>query len=198
MSEDQKVTTEQLAEVLKEIGPNEDGRYNFHSRKPPEGYTTLREVWQHADVHPSWLRSLVSKGKFAQYDEPGVPAVLQNIRGVWAVRISAVKAYEAGKREKAAPGEGKAGYKYEPMALKTTKRTLNECRKRSAPAAVTEYLEGLVKTLEQEWADGKIGKEAKAEDGPEAEGSTDEGEAAETPEVPMEEDFDFDFEDEDN
>lgn len=198
----QELTAEQLAAIkagLAEIAAKEEGVYTFPSREAPLGYTTLRYSYKHADVHPSWLRTLMSKGGFEQFDIEGAPATVKNERGTWAIRIDALKQYEAGKRE---PGTGEGvAYKYEPMVLKCAKRTLSAAQKRNAPEAVIEYLKGLVHQLQEEWEAGKIGTRKPGEEPEEGGDDNDEAEMAPVDEGDEadedDEDFDFDFEDED-
>lgn len=181
--------------------------YNYDSRKPPEGYTTIRDAFRYADIHPSWLRTLLSDGKFAQYDEDGLPAVTKNARGTWAVRIDAVQKYASGMRS-TEPGDGEstsAGYRYEPQELKAAKRTLSSAKERGLPEAVVQELESLVGELDEMWERGEIGKAPKAEvRAEEAAEDADDEEAEETADNDTEPedagnddaDFSFDFGDE--
>lgn len=188
----QSVSVEEARAALAGIGPNAEDRYDFPNRQPPAGYVTLRDCWHVADVHPSWLRQLVSKGGLAKHDVKGAPAVIKNIRGTWAIRIDALQSYDETKRT---PGEGTgagAGYKYEPQVLKCVKRAVTAIGEYSAAVPDAEIvkagMEALAEYLKELWEAGKIGKEAE-----------DEGEEGEAPEAEADEDededldFDFDF-----
>lgn len=195
----------EVAAALASIGPDAEGRYTFDNRQPPLGYVTFRDSWRVADVHPSWLRTLVSGGGLDHYDQEGAPAAIRNPRGTWAVRIDALTAYEAVKRT---PGEGTgagAGYRYEPMVLKSVKRTITACDQYAAemadPAGTKADLELLAASLKDMWEKGIIGKtdEDEEEEGEKpkkkakAKPVTAEPAAAEAEDL----DFDFDFSEED-
>ncbi len=171
MSEEQKVTLEECQAALAALETQEvegDTRFAFGNRQPPAGYVTLRDAYRVSDSHPSWLRTMVSQGKLDKYDEEGAPAVIKNIRGVWALRISALNAYDQVKRTPGeSTGEG-AGYRYEPQVLKAVKRAATAIKEY---ADVLDNAEGteadvlkLADHLKSLWDEGKIGKAASGDE----------------------------------
>lgn len=191
---------EQMAANLAEI-LLDTGRYNYASREAPEGYTTIRDSFRWADVHPSWLRTMLADGKFSQFDEDGLPAVLKNPRGAWAVRIDALQAYASGMRSIEPSGEpGAPVYKYEPMELKCCKRAVSSAKARGLSEQTVEELQGLVDELNKLWHDGKIGKKSPEEAEAEAKEAKANKSDEREPDAPAADaddtDFEFDFEDE--
>lgn len=193
------VTTEEAQAGLAALGTQEiegETRYEFANRQPPSGYVTLRDTYRVCESHPSWLRTLVSKGGLTKFDEDGAPAVIKNIRGVWALRIDALQKYEETKRQ---PGEGTgkgAGYHYEPQVLKVAKRMATAVVEYAAILDNAEQtkadVDKLVEHLKAEWEAGKIGKSASESDEDEDAGET---KAEPAGAADNDEDFEFDFSD---
>lgn len=191
-------TDEQLkaiGEALQAIA-REDGAYDYPSKVAPTGYTNLRYAYKHADIHPSWLGTLLRRGAFEQYDENvdgvEVPGAIKNARGSWAVRIDALQLYDEGKREVGVGGGKGAVYKYEPQVIKSVKRAISAAKEAGLSEGTVAEMEALLEDLNGQWERGEIGKDKTEAETKEAEG---EPEAEPAPAADAEDtDFGFDFE----